>query len=61
MKKLKYLSVFAMLFGALAFACNDEMVRPLGGGEDEDDDPIIIDPPPPTTPPDTVLLNLPGN
>ncbi len=50
-----------MLFGALAFACNDEMVRPLGGGEDEDDDPIIIDPPPPTTPPDTVLLNLPGN
>lgn len=51
MKRLKYLSIFALIFGAMAFSCNDENIRPLGtGGDDEEDDPIILDPPPPPPP-----------
>lgn len=45
MKKLKYLSIMTLVFGAMAFACNDDGVRPLRGGEDEDEDPIVADPP----------------
>lgn len=49
MKKFKYISVLALVFGAIAFSCNDENVGPLGtDGDDEEDDPIILDPPPVT-------------
>ena len=45
MKKLKYITILSLIFGA--FACNEDVVRPLGGGDDEDDDPIVLPPPPP--------------
>ncbi|MTI24992.1 hypothetical protein [Fulvivirga kasyanovii] len=49
MKKLKYITVLSLIFGAFAFACNEDVVRPEGGGgDDEDDDPVVIPPPPPS-------------
>lgn len=48
MKKLKYITILSLIFGAFAFACNEDVVSPLGGGgDDEDDDPIVLPPPPP--------------
>lgn len=48
MKRIKYFSILTLIFGAFAFACNEDVVGPLGGGgDDEDDDPIIMPPPPP--------------
>ncbi|WP_185154187.1 hypothetical protein [Fulvivirga sp. M361] len=43
MKKLKYLSVFVIIFSAFAFACDGEAVTPLNGGEDEDESVLIMD------------------
>lgn len=49
MRNFRYFSLIAVLFSSLAFACNDDNVKPLkGGGDEEDDDPIIIPPPPPS-------------
>ncbi|MBL6446090.1 hypothetical protein JMN32_07215 [Fulvivirga sp. 29W222] len=47
MKRIKYFSILTLIFGAFAFACNEDVVGPLGGGDDEDDDPIVLPPPPP--------------
>ncbi|UII33916.1 hypothetical protein LVD17_08820 [Fulvivirga ulvae] len=48
MKRIKFFSILTLIFGAFAFACNEDVVRPLGGGgDDEDDDPIVLPPPPP--------------
>ncbi|MCG8387329.1 MAG: hypothetical protein MJA30_17405 [Cytophagales bacterium] len=44
MKKLKHVSVFMIVFSALAFACDTESVEPLNTGEDDDDVVIMSDP-----------------
>jgi hypothetical protein len=56
MKKIKYLSIFVLLFGALAFACSDESMNPLQSeGDDEEDIPIIITSP--TEPEDSTSID----
>jgi hypothetical protein len=45
MKRVKYISILTLIFGAMTFSCDEDFVRPLTG--DEDEDPIIIPPPPP--------------
>lgn len=46
MKRVKYISILILIFGATTFSCSDDFVKPLGTG-DEDEDPIVIPPPPP--------------
>ena len=42
MKHLRYLTFFALFFGALTFSCTEDLISPNTGGDDDEDDPIII-------------------
>jgi len=58
MKRLKYLFIFTLIFGAASFACNQETVLPKNTGDDEDEDPVEIPPPSATNDGDSVNIDL---